>query len=348
MADITPEIASKVLSADLRNLIKKISDGGNLSSPERELMQGFIGTVELTEDHARLRISSLLRKWSLGQRLSKDELSEISGLLPDTSEISKRKTKETYNKKLEEYEPIYGQKPNRARTIKRWISTGRKTSPPDLPPLDEPSMMPSWWVRHMKQKVPAKVLAAAGQHQPKPTAPAQPSAPSDPVQPSTAPPQASSGGEPSSRRPPRRPVETHEVGFAAKLKQAEQDVANALADKEAAEDADPQSAADIELADRKYDRAMKRYREFQRDAEDIISREERAWTEAEQHLSEPLNVMNQSLRSIMVRVATKAGLPKEWFDRIEPAYQDELDTVFTNLAEADYESAAEPFELQSA
>lgn len=345
MAELTPDIAAKMLAADLRNLIKQVGEGGTLSEAERAQMHRHASDLEVTEEHARLRLSSLLRKWSLGQRLAKDEMAEISGLLPDMQSIARRKTKETYQRKLEDYESIYGQKPNHARTIKRWIKLGRDCTPPDLPPLDDPASMPAWWMRHMKQRVPPKILAAAGGSKADPPPPAeQPGTASVDPPPATA----DQSQKPHPAKPARKPVETHEIGFAAKLRQAEQDVADALADKAAAEAAIPFDAAAVELADRKYDRAMKRYREFQRDAEDIINREGRAWAEAEQHLSEPLNVMNQSLRSLMVRVATKVGLPREWFERLEPAFQDELDGVFATLAESDYQSTGEPFTLEAA
>lgn len=47
-----------------------------------------------------------------------------------------------------------------ARTIKRWVKTGKDGG--ELPPLDSPSEMPQWWVRFYKQKVPDCILEAAG------------------------------------------------------------------------------------------------------------------------------------------------------------------------------------------
>lgn len=46
------------------------------------------------------------------------------------------------------------------RTVKRWVSLGRKAGDP--PPLDHPADLPAWWTRHMKIRVPQKVWDAAG------------------------------------------------------------------------------------------------------------------------------------------------------------------------------------------
>ncbi|MDQ8206206.1 hypothetical protein QEH52_01700 [Coraliomargarita sp. SDUM461003] len=45
------------------------------------------------------------------------------------------------------------------RTVKGWVSTGRKAD--DRPPLDEPELMANWWSRHYKHRVPDLILKMA-------------------------------------------------------------------------------------------------------------------------------------------------------------------------------------------
>lgn len=56
----------------------------------------------------------------------------------------------------DELERVYGKS---ARTLKRYDQTGRQVGDPC--PLEEPEKMPDWWQKHMKQQVPAVILAAA-------------------------------------------------------------------------------------------------------------------------------------------------------------------------------------------
>jgi hypothetical protein len=62
-----------------------------------------------------------------------------------------------YKKPLREYCAIYD---TRERQLKRWIATGKAADPaPDLPPLDDPPAMVTWWERRMAVRVPSKILA---------------------------------------------------------------------------------------------------------------------------------------------------------------------------------------------
>ena len=48
MSEIPPDLASKVMSADLRNLVKKVSEGSSLTHAEREMMERAVidGTLQ--------------------------------------------------------------------------------------------------------------------------------------------------------------------------------------------------------------------------------------------------------------------------------------------------------------
>jgi ribosomal protein L13E len=108
------------------------------------------------------REENLLQKWSKGGRLLQSEFEEIRHRL-DAETIAtfeKLFSAESagqfrYEKPLREYQTVYGV---RVRQVKRWIAIGRAAEPPAPPPLDEPGAMSAWWVRHMKQRIPAKLL----------------------------------------------------------------------------------------------------------------------------------------------------------------------------------------------
>lgn len=47
------------------------------------------------------------------------------------------------------------------REARRWINIGLRATPPELPPFADPAAMPTWWDRHMKQRVPIEIVTAA-------------------------------------------------------------------------------------------------------------------------------------------------------------------------------------------
>lgn len=157
---LTPDVAAKVIRADLKNIIDKVAKGRPLSGPERTLFE----TLNLeSEDLAKRRQLALLSKWVSGKRLNQSELNEIGDLLPEGSlggeevEASPLASGRTeYKHEYAFYEALYGVG---KRTIPRWVAKGREAG--DLCPLDDPAEMRLWWTRNMKQKCPDKLLAAA-------------------------------------------------------------------------------------------------------------------------------------------------------------------------------------------
>lgn len=71
-----------------------------------------------------------------------------------------RRGKLGYAHPLAHYEAVYGTK---VRQIKNWLDRGRpEGGKEDLPPLDSPKDMPTWWVRNYPNRsVPAKIHHAA-------------------------------------------------------------------------------------------------------------------------------------------------------------------------------------------
>jgi len=117
------------------------------------------------------RHANLLKIWASGRRqLTPQELAEIRHLIPagdadapktftlDPNAPLPAKLTNYYLRALREYESVYGVK---ERAVKRWVSSGRHAAPPDLPPLDQPALMPAWWKRRMRQEIPSTILSAA-------------------------------------------------------------------------------------------------------------------------------------------------------------------------------------------
>ncbi|MBL9115528.1 MAG: hypothetical protein JNJ83_11030 [Verrucomicrobiaceae bacterium] len=165
MSDLTPELAGKVLAAHLRNLVKKIGDGGTLTSAEYEMMEKAKADGLLSEELLKARRAALLRKFALGHRLNSDEHAEIAPFIPSTHVVVKRVTSENYKLFLREYVAQFvafgmPDKKDNVRKLKNWIWHGRfdkdkqPRAEPDFPPFDEPKELASWWRRTMTYKPP--------------------------------------------------------------------------------------------------------------------------------------------------------------------------------------------------
>ncbi|MDR1304273.1 MAG: hypothetical protein LBK76_03520 [Verrucomicrobiales bacterium] len=193
MPNVTPELAGKVLDADLANVIKKVSAGKPLSAGERELMAEFAAH---SEDLRARRQAALIRKWAEGGRLTDAEVDEINDIIP--AETFTRADREPlpvnpvkrpkYQRAYTDYAARYGVA---ERTVKSWRKIGADADG-DYPPFDAPALMPEWWARRMTQRVPDKLLTAA-----------RAAAASDPPPPTSAPaPRSAPPAAPPVARPP--------------------------------------------------------------------------------------------------------------------------------------------------
>lgn len=136
MGDVAPDLADKVLAADLRNHIKRVGDGGNLSPTDRQMFIGFASQGDL----AQTRNSALLRKWLCGGRLSKDERDELADVLPN----SRRVISDQYQSPPDGY----GHLGIIRRTFFRWKAVGESApGGVDLPPFDQPEQLEAWFER---------------------------------------------------------------------------------------------------------------------------------------------------------------------------------------------------------
>jgi hypothetical protein len=158
MPEVSPDLAEKVLSADLRNVIKKVGDGSALSPTEREMMERY-----LAEDLQKVRAAALLRRWATGGKLNKGEQQEIRAFVgsaspaTETTEAPSRLRSDQYQQPLRVYaNQIWPEKrtDNSVRTLKRWVALGREADPQDFPPFDQPDQLAAWFERHHTWKAP--------------------------------------------------------------------------------------------------------------------------------------------------------------------------------------------------
>ncbi len=259
-ATLPPDLARKVLGADLRNIVKKAGDGSTLTAQERNLVREFLAEKVEPEALLATRRNSLLQMWASGRKLSPDEFAEIAEHLP----AGARPTAESataapapapvssgeYRERIAHYASLYGQSD---RTIKRWIGKGRKKGDP--PPLDDPAEMPAWFPRHHKHRVPEALIALAARSRAQTPAdiPDEASGDEDPP--------------PASYRPPSELPDG--TGFEAELQRVRDEARKAAGILSDAEKSG--NPVDIDDARRQYDRCLKLLREYERDAPKILA-----------------------------------------------------------------------------
>lgn len=189
MNEVSPDLAAKVLAANTRNVVKKVGDGGTLTSAEA----GDFEAATLSPESAReARAQALLVKWATAGRLTKDEEKELDGYHPGIisrgvkaaaeSIAAEEKTTPSFtldpekksgsfsDARLAELSVQYGAGLE-PRTMRRWIADGRKSGDPC--PLEDPVALKAWWARNKKWSVPDWLLRAAAQapkSEPKPAA----------------------------------------------------------------------------------------------------------------------------------------------------------------------------------
>lgn len=159
MSAIPPDLAAKVIGADLRNLVKKVSEGSSLTQAEREMMERAVIDGTLPEELHEARLAALARAYAMGKALTPGQQKELSAIIPLGKPIAKKLTTESYRYKLAHYVKsigLTGKDPD--RKLKRWIAKGREKTPPDLPPFDALPLMAEWWRRNMEWRVPEYLL----------------------------------------------------------------------------------------------------------------------------------------------------------------------------------------------
>lgn len=241
------------------------------------------------------------------------------------------------------------------RNVKKWIELG-KGEPPEVfdpPPLDNPAEMPAWWERmrsagRLHQKCPERILQWALKVAP---APSREEGSADAVTASRSDEQQTSAGAPlqlaapGQNNPPapsaqkgteRAGDDVEPQGFAGVLRRAysAETRAHKAYEAELEKADDKYDAAAAERRRREWGEAAETVRKLEKDKEGILatSADFGRWSDFEQVAGEKLQVLNQSLRSIPVRLATKLAMSTEQLGKLTELFHGELDRLFKTLA----------------
>lgn len=261
-------------------------------------------------------------------------------------QAARRLTAETYRHPLPFYCKKYGKKADGAgafkpldrKTVSSWIRRGREAEAgPDLPPLDSPECMADWWERNMKQEVPDVLLAFRLSS----IKEAAPGVREDEKQVAGA--QSAPVVSPEEIRSAMRQAlvraEAAGLGFEAAVARARSYEREAGARyAEALSKPELFSLSEVDKRQKAWENAFNALSKAEKDeeAQKERSKDWARWDEVESVAGECLGVLHAGLRSIIVRIATKLGLPEGWFDKLNSAYQKELDAVLRSLGEGGY------------
>ena len=233
-----------------------------------------------------------------------------------------------YRRGYDEYAGTFGKS---ARTVQYWVACGDAHPTGERPPLDSPEILPAWWSRVMKQKVPVAIAAAARValgDLPPPTPPTLPAAPSAP---SSSPIDFASAAAPSFER---------ELVRLAGLRES------AWTNLEAARFAHPVNEALVATRTEDYRRADEAARKAELHAQKM--RVEAGILVEREQVSFDLVPMLQA-----VALQIRSLLPRAWSRLVAASdeavrgdlWQSEIDSAFDELRRSGY---APPLELRAA
>lgn len=303
MSDLTPDLAAKVLQAEQRNLVKKVGEGGTLSTTERQMMIGFEAEGADPESLLQRRINALLRKWLEGGRLTAEEKEEIAHVLPEARGIYEAQTQVVSQQEAEPLQPARQQLTDKEvmqlyqlsrATFFRWKQHGLTLADgPDAPPWQEPVKMVAWYERMrsrgiFKHRCPKALLDAAKQ---RPVPGAEPSTPAKGLPASTPAAQPSGPRQASSKR-----------GFLAELESLQEQTALMREDYEVAlRNGEVEKAATLRA---EYFSILETLRKYEKDKEQIAtaSGELVRKSEVEKDLAERLPAIVASLEHLIDNV----------------------------------------------
>lgn len=160
---LTPDVAAKVLRADLHNTVAKVAAGGKLAGTDRQRFEAAtVPAAPTASDLATLKLNrqaALIRRWASGGKLTPDEMAEVHPILPaevlaTTPAAICPHVRTRYQKTFEDYAEQLGVG---LRTVKRWAALGRQAG--EQPPFDDLAAFPAWYAKHMPYAIKASVLA---------------------------------------------------------------------------------------------------------------------------------------------------------------------------------------------
>ena len=182
---LNPDLAGKVIAASQRNLVVDVGAGKVLSGPEQKMMQAIAATPE---EASRARAFALLAQFMEGKTLSPEQWAEVTKYHPNfagqpapPSTVAAAPADPIAKPDVEglgsgeafcltaggdfslaaakRYAKLYKGSEKKWRSIYQWRKKGIDVCDPC--PLEDPTKMPAWWVRHMVWRVPTEIEQAA-------------------------------------------------------------------------------------------------------------------------------------------------------------------------------------------
>jgi len=312
--------------------------GAALSTSERQMFIGFLDDTADAADLLKRRVTSLLRKWLDGGRLSKEERDEIAHMLPDAAFIidgtaSAPSADIPSAPAMTEKEAMDKYQLSRA-TFFRWKNHGSSVADgPDAPPWEDPVALVAWYERMrargiFKHKCPKALLAAAGKPAAAKAKASTPSAESS----------APKNEPPTPRQAPGK------RGFLAELEALQEQTAMMREDYEEAVKAGEADKAKLLKAE--YFDILETLRKYEKDKEQIATATEELVrkNEVEKDLAERLPAVVSSLEYLIDRVDPIIQSISDRGER-KRVWRRELAACFKGMATSRY---AKPFNLSAA
>lgn len=234
------------------------------------------------------------------------------------------------------YCEVYGRpgKPLDRKTVERWIAKGREAD--NLPPLDSPEEMAGWWREVIGRKVPEvfELFESRKEKEAPPAVGVRASAVGE----------VASGDYSEMIESARSMASKAGLGFGAALERAQASERLAWAIwQESLSKPEQFSESAINKRKKAWEDALSAMRQAEVVAEKVMKRSDEwgTWGEFEREMHSCLVPLATGVRSLLTRVAVKVVLPPGLFDVLAPAFQSEVDRLFSELGEGGFVEALE-------
>ncbi len=173
MDQVSPDLAAKVLAADVRNAVKDVGDGEKLTAAHRRQMEVTAMTPELA---AQKRAAAHLLRYCEGEDLTAAQWEEIRATHPGfaavppppsvaaeattpPAEADEHRAGKLSMADARRYGLLYKGSEKGWRTMYRWIEVGEAKGEPC--PLHDAAKMPGWLTRNLPRALDERIEQAA-------------------------------------------------------------------------------------------------------------------------------------------------------------------------------------------
>lgn len=241
-------------------------------------------------------------------------------LLPSpVSTAGRLRSRDFYDRPPSYFAEIYGVS---SRSVNNWINHGRSVG--ELPPLENPVELVSWWGKHMVHRVPDKIYAAAEKHRSETPPPPQESIPQVPP---VVPPADDSSGL--------------STGFLASLLRTREEEAKAHQRyQEAISEPDPNEGK-IRVAQKTWADLADHLRQLEKAAPEILQKSGEMWLRVDviRELADLHGGIVNGVRALGRKFAMKEGIP--WSVERDRAFEEECNILFGKLIASRFSADAQ-------